>query len=64
MRKASIALALILMSIRTELRPIQRTRRMTLRPEPKPGPKLKMAAPDQRRFQAMSQEKLRPIQMT
>lgn len=61
MRKTSTALALILMSKRMELRPDQRTRRTTLRPEPKL--KMKTAALVQRMNQAMSQKKLRPIQI-
>ena len=56
-----MTLALILMSMKTELRPAQRVVTLTQRLETKP--ELKMAALAQMRFQAMSQEKFRPMQM-
>ena len=63
MRKISRTLALVLMSKRTELRPVQRVVTLTQRLEPKPELSMKTAALVQRMKQTMSQEKFRPVQM-
>lgn len=64
MRKTSRVLALILMSKRMELRPVQRVVTLTQRLEPKTELRMKTAALVQRMNQVMSQEKLRSIQIT